>query len=385
MVGVRETACVALALCSGLTLLSVGCRREVGPPTPPRATIEQVRVAGCREVLAGPVCEIEAATSLTLWVLTSTGEEVRVDGGSDWRTVEGGRQTVVRVSTASVSVDLFVDGRTTPTYSLPIKVWKRPAQLIEASHQRAQSPTTAIALLDDLDSTDNARLKAEVAATRARIARLLGKLDEAVAWRRKSIEYADQAGLTTTPIYALVAIAHTGIALTRNIDLARDALSQAKSRLDSTIGTEAAYVDYIEAALTRETGDFRSAIRLLRRSERRNRRLNDPLAWDAMQLRADVLALMGLHNQVSALYGKLPLSRGRSRRSVRSSAIPVEPSLGHGTRPRGRTRQCTRCGKRRHGGATSVRRPVPITAARSQSASHACAGSAARRPNCRRR
>ena len=83
----------ALLLLVGLTALACRRAREPAPPERPR----EVAFAGCAEVLAGPICELDAGTTLTLWTPADpeAALTVSLDGravDAAWSPVEGGRR-----------------------------------------------------------------------------------------------------------------------------------------------------------------------------------------------------------------------------------------------------------------------------------------------------
>lgn len=129
-----------------------------------------------------------------------------------------------------------------------------------------------------------------------------GHYTDAVSLRRRSAAFGDKAGLISKGILDHQTIAFVGVAVLRDVDVARDALQEVRARIPHSIGTERAYVDFYEAVLARETGDAHRAIRLARRAERIGNRLADSVAADALQMRAAVLSTLGRHHQVEKLY-----------------------------------------------------------------------------------
>lgn len=129
-----------------------------------------------------------------------------------------------------------------------------------------------------------------------------GEYDESVRLRRRSAELGDEAGLVSKPILDYQTVAFVAIAVLRDVDRARDALREVRRRIADSIGTERAYVDFYEATLARETGDAQRAIRYARNAERLGQRLDDSVADDAVQMRADVLSALGLHRRATGLY-----------------------------------------------------------------------------------
>lgn len=291
-----------LELILGISFALVACRERTREPEP-ESLIEDVRIAGCEQIRRGPICEIENDTKVVLWVQAAPESKLTVDGTEvEWTEVDGGWRTTFEVTTATKSIDVVATRKGRDKYALPVVVWKRPPWLVKADALRTKSATAALAILDANEEGADVRTLADVATMRARIAFYLGDYDAAVQLRRSSADLAERSALVAKPILDFQSIAFIAIAVIRDVDLARDALLEVSRQLPDSIGAERAYTDYYEAMLARETGDTRRAIRFSRSAERLGLRLDDPVAADAIQLRAEVLGTLGLHSQVARIY-----------------------------------------------------------------------------------
>ncbi len=280
---------------TGGLLLAAVAAASCRPETPASLRVEY---AGCRNVLAGPICLVAADTELTLWIETDVDAEIAiaVDGVRSETEPEasetlGRRYRIATDGARQLTVTASRPDATDATWHLALDIadellWRDEvsAKVRAGELERARELATAA-------------LEAEATAaglplgSLARIAMLQGDLQAAEdLFRRALSSHRDRGGLfdftrdAGALFYLLVYRRH-------DLAAARDVLEGIPEGWDGP--AESVYVrDYYRGLLAALTGDLRTALRSLEAAAEQARRL----ALVQRRLAAEQVLLRQLQN-----------------------------------------------------------------------------------------
>lgn len=283
--------------CALLAILGVAaeCREKHEP------LLESVQLAGCREVLRGPICELEDPTTLVLFVRAQAGARlsVRADDRPQqvtWTPSGNGMIAELRVTTAtrSISVEAKRDG--TDRWDRSISVWQRPQPLREAE-TLSKNGNSAQAILDAFEPA-NVREEIELEKLRGRSAMKSGDGRAAIAHWTRAAELADGAGVVSMATNERLAVAHAAIFNARDLALARRMLEAVRKSPIDQDPLGAAHLAYYEGSLALQTGDFRTAISAFELTERTAARFkNQDTWWMAKHVHSEALTAIGAYDR----------------------------------------------------------------------------------------
>jgi tetratricopeptide (TPR) repeat protein len=288
-------------------VFAAGCRCALEQENEaPEKLLEKIELSGCREVLTGPICELEDPAKLVFWVKTPAGAtlEIALDGAPAsvvWSPIDGGRRTKFSVSTSTRSIAVIARNKGVDRREVVIASRTRAAEVLEADKlMRAGSLDEAQAKLDALGEPTDPRARADVANLRGSIASRRGEDRAAIGFWRRSAELAEKAGVISKAINDRLSAVFMAITI-RDLALARELLDEVRAR--SLADYAPGYVDltYYDGMLAQHTGDFRGALRALNEAERASSRIELARTWPSIvQERANVLAALGMPEKALA-------------------------------------------------------------------------------------
>lgn len=318
-------ALVAYAVVGVVALFGVGAEKR-------EALLEKVEFSGCREVLVGPICEIDGAAQLVVFVrapadaVLSVRANERARADVKWEAIDGGSRVEVNVSTSTTSIEIVAERSGRDRWRLPIAVRTRPAVLAEADALlRAGKLDDAAAKLDALgDAIDSdKRLDADVENLRGTIASRRSEARGAIDHWRRSAAIGEEAGVVSKSINDRLSAAYMAIVAVRDLPLARSLLEEVRARSLADYAPGEVHLNYYEGQLALYTGDFRSALRAYEEVERSSSRLSLGRTWAfAVQERALIFVSMGLYERARALIDQL-LAEARSKNDPCNEAFPT--------------------------------------------------------------
>ncbi len=255
----------AVAGLACLALLVTCQRKEVLPSGPPLP----VEVAGCSGVRHGPVCELAAATKLTLWVAESaaTAPEIRRDG-----------------ERVALTPERVLGGF---RFTVPVEPGQREKGELDEAERVL---TNALPTLSPEDAARARSLLARVELSR-------GKVDAAIEALQKGV--GEHRGLGNLKDAAL-----DGQALAFTLTHRRGAFTEARSALAQLTDLEAVSAEiaatdgYYAALVASEAASAITASALFAQAEERSERLNLTDQLNALRLaNAGELARLGRYRE----------------------------------------------------------------------------------------
>jgi len=303
----RLLRCVVAWLTAGMGIVAPGCRKA------DRAATTQVvplafEFAGCAAVRRGPVCEVDRARPVRLFIPNTPMRtlSVRLDGvtvSAQTGELDGGTTVVVSVVGNARLLTIRSEGERIPaegflriaTRSEHPGLWK--AEQLRREGKLDQASAELNGLIDDPSQQVRAgalRKMARIERARGRVAQAVDALDRAIAIEHKqgmiSEEAEDRCALAFTHLYGA-----------RRFADARRAL-EGVAPLEASHPEGRVMASYYRGLLAYEAGDLRAALRAFRRTEHDALRLGmDAQRLDALPLLAEVLALLGRHDEAGAV------------------------------------------------------------------------------------
>ncbi len=264
-----------------------------------------VDFAGCASVLEGPTCEIAPQSRLFLWVPTQAAVSFRTNGPAPTvvsRTPMGpGLQFLVKIPGGATYLELSTDSASRP-WRLTLAQPRQFPWLNEARSLRAQGNLpAAVAVLRVGLAADDPAARALATGMSARVALMQGHIDSAIDLFRQAIALDRQSGIlsqetndSSALAYVLSNKKHDTLAARRVLDESSHAFS---------VHPEATADDrYSRGLIAYNSGDVRSALRLLEEAKERADRLGmEPTARSARTLIALQLAFVGRSREATAL------------------------------------------------------------------------------------
>ncbi len=297
---------------------------SVEPASPPF-----VEFAGCVAVSRGPVCELGEGGEINVWAKAppGTGVTLQVDGrpflAHEKTFLQGGARLRLRLPEESRELVLTLqrDGARA-RFRLLFRREERVGPLEEAERlrQSGQSDAAGEMLSRALEGEPGRALRARLLSKLARVdlgrgepTKAITRLKDAIALHRAEGRVSDAANDGLTLVY-------THIFHGRSFPEARRALEDI-ALLFPSYPEGPAWAAYYAALLASETGDFRSALSLLRGAAEGVERLGiEKLRLEVTQLEADVLQRIGRAGEAEALLGRaeevLPAAKPCQRASL---------------------------------------------------------------------
>jgi tetratricopeptide (TPR) repeat protein len=272
--------------------------------------VPAVEFAGCGAVHAGPVCELAENEEITVW--TKAPEEARVavalDGrrlvAHDERDVQGGVRLALKLPGTARELVITIEQKGERSrFRLPLRPRAQLTVLEEAARLRKSGQVDAAARLLEqaLDESPDPARRARLLSRLARVDLGRGEIPKTITRLREAIVLHRAAGRISEEAEDGLTLAYTYIFHGRDFAAARGALTAVAS-VEPSYPEGRALAAYYAALVAIETGDFRSALSLLRVSTERTERLGlAKLRLTVMQLHADVLGRMGRAQEAEAL------------------------------------------------------------------------------------
>jgi tetratricopeptide (TPR) repeat protein len=265
-----------------------------------------VEFTGCVAVRAGPICEMAGDGELTFWLPVPAGTPIaaRVDtkeAAAERAVVEQGVQLRVRVNAGAHELQL------TAFLGSEARAFRLPIEPTDVVPEIASAETLRRALrLDEAEASLAAPLHATSASVRARAIGKLARIDlgrgravEAVQHFHEAIALDHQTGRRSDELADRLALSFT-LNAGRQFTAARAAL-EPLTESGAEIPEARALVPFYAACIASDTGDLRSALRLLRDANAGARRLGlDMQLADVLEIEAEVLRLLGRRAEAEA-------------------------------------------------------------------------------------
>ncbi len=303
-----------------------------------------VEFAGCGAVHAGPVCELAENEEITVW--TKAPEEARVavalDGrrlvAHDERDVQGGVRLVLKLpGTARELVITIEQEGERSRFRLPLRPRAQLAVLEEAARLRKSGQVDAAARLLEqaLEESPDPALRARLLSRLARLDLGRGEIPKTLTRLREAIVLHRAAGRISEEAEDGLTLAYTYLFHGCDFAAARDAL-RAVASVEPSYPEVRALAAYYAALVAIETGDFRSALSLLRVSTERTERLGlAKLAPERRRLQRAPHRPVGQQERAEARCRVLRARSSARRRDDESAAGSArERAAGHEEAPR---------------------------------------------------
>ena len=243
-----------------------------------RSAAASFSFAGCAQVRAGGVCELEGAGVLRVWVAArpDASVSVRVDGAArepSFSPRADGLLVSVDVPDGARSVRIAVsDSEGRRLASIPIASVSRP-WLDDARAQRRagkfdEAAATVAPKLASGDPVERALAQGVV----ARLSLSRGQVDAAIEGLRRAVDLDRAAGLPSSGVDDTSALVFTLSRQRRRYDEARAALDAARD-LIAAAPEAGAHAPYYRGVIATETGDPREALRAFRQARAEGERL----------------------------------------------------------------------------------------------------------------
>ena len=321
------------ALLIGAAAVAYFPRRAPLAEPPPPLEVEFVGCAAVRAGEAGPICEVTGEGRLTLWLEAPAGTMItaRVDATEvtvERAVVEQGVQLHVPVSAGAHELQITaIRGSEARVFRLPLLPTDVVAGLAEAEVLRqAHRFDDAEAHLAGPLHAGSASVRARALGKLARIDRVRGRTDPALQHFREAIALDREAGRRSDELADRLALAYTLTFESRRFTEARAAI-EPLAEIRAEVPEARALLPYYAAQIASETGDLRSALRLLREADAGARRLGlDRQLADVLELEADVLRLLGRRGDAEASLLAARAALGESANACRRAAHLINSS-----------------------------------------------------------
>ncbi len=281
--------------------------------------LDRVELAGCREVLIGPVCEIEDATTLRVFVKAepNTKLSLRADDElvhSTWTRAGDGVIAELQVTPSTRTIRVEARRKGTDRWDRSLTTWKRPDLIREAmSLFRDGKHAEATAALARTATTGDPRFDGELEKLRGLFAMSRGEGPAAIHHWTRSAELAKGAGVISKELNDRLAIVHGAIFISRDLELARSMLEALDPQVIAIDPRGTANFDHYRGVLAFQTGDFRGALSAFEAAELTAARFNIELtSWSSKLERAEALIALGNYDralQVLAQVHEHPVTR----------------------------------------------------------------------------
>ncbi|HEY8206535.1 MAG TPA: CHAT domain-containing protein [Myxococcaceae bacterium] len=248
-----------------------GCVPRCGAPPPPAPSVQ---IAGCLALVRGPTCELKPNRELQLFAeVTPPARLVVLAGGAPIDESDGGLRTVkVPAGAGAIEVAVANEGRRSAPWRLAVRDPVRAPELSQAMERARKGDLAGAAEAlaprrDSLPPDDWPRADSLI----ARAAMAAGRMDEAISALGRSAEVHQALGHVSESARDTLAAAFVLVDEYR-FEEARQALAAAEARAQG-YDEGLALVKYYRGLLAKESGDLRSALRLLEGSARDAQRL----------------------------------------------------------------------------------------------------------------
>lgn len=268
-----------------------------------------IEVSGCSAFTRGPTCELPLDRTLHVWAQTNEDEQLTLL--ADHRAlaiaakpIDGGRATQVEIPPGARRLTVRARGpRGERSRALRLALPRiDPAiSAADALRKKGQSDE-AWAVLAIPSASDDRETRTAAESLRARIALSWDDTEVGLAMLTEAARESREAGRWSEDFVARTALAYTLIVRERRFVEARDELALLHD-LDPRDAKGRAGTLYYEGLLANETGDVRTALKLLREAGRvaaRSEVADFHLA--ALQIEVDVLQVLGREREAE---GKL--------------------------------------------------------------------------------
>jgi cellulose synthase operon protein C len=284
---------------AGLLLVAIGGAPD-GPPRGGAPIALEVEFSGCSAVLAGPVCELPDDGALRIWVKAEEGARtaIAIDGRAimtEATPIQGGALHRARVPAGARSLWVrAVRGGGEALFRLPLGAAMEAPILKKAEALRKQDKLAeAEALLVGLAGDPDARVRALAIGGLGRIDLARGNTEAAFTRLREAMRLHEAGGRISEERHDGLALFYALLYNGRRFGEAREVLASLK-RLGGDHEGGDVTAAYYEGLLAYETGDLRTALRLVRRSEEAAERLGmDGNRIAYLQEEATVLQALG--------------------------------------------------------------------------------------------
>ncbi len=288
------------ALGTGLLIGLCACSRDRGsPPEANPVSRLEVQLAGCSAVRSGPVCELGASRTVRMWVPAGHTPAVSFDVAGDAGAgpavgVEGGSLITVQVPAGASAMTLEsksdrgiarstvrVGDSSEPPWVQRAQALRRAGKLDDAEGEVARAVKKGPA--------DEARAEGLL----ARIALVRGQVKESIGHFEAAIRKGAEAGLVSHQADDAMALSFALVQRSLSYSRAREVL-EGIPELAASYPEGWARAPYYRGLLAGRTGDWRSALSLLRESRGRAARLGmGPLQRNADDAIANQLLDIG--------------------------------------------------------------------------------------------
>lgn len=273
-----------------------------GCPAKAEPLIETLELVGCRDLRAGPICEIEGPTKLVIWVKVKEGARLTLttEAGPTTHRFEpyedGYRTHFVATATAGAVIieakRKGLDRRRWPLELHEKSAGQREAERLLAEGKQPEATEKWKSLADA--EGDDPRTAAEALRQLGALAAQRGEIASARAHWARSVEFAQRAGLVARVVNERLSIAQTAIDADRDLALAERILDEVEGSLAPEDILGAIHLRYYRAALAMRTGDLRTAqaaTRFVRRAAARVERAKTD--WAAALLEGQIEGQQG--------------------------------------------------------------------------------------------
>ena len=287
-------------LLTATLVLGAGCSRKAPPATATDSPfVDEVELAGCAAILAGPVCEIEDDQALDLWLPSALGAATFAADGAPIATNtvnvrEGVRHHVVLPRAARVLTMRVRDGEGMRAWSLRLAPVVAAPEVVtrgRAMRQRGELAEAATLLRDaegSLAGVDHARaagLRARVELSRGNSTEALRALDSSMRELAAAGRHSDAADDASVAVFVM---------------LEQRRFGEAREMIARAVPWNEHYAEgrvislYDEGLVSRDAGDARTALGKLAAAEQQAERLAlGRLRSAAMQAEAILLEHLG--------------------------------------------------------------------------------------------
>jgi tetratricopeptide (TPR) repeat protein len=290
-------------------LAVAGCDRGEPLPAPPSLVVE---LSGCGAVLAGPVCEIGASPQIRLWIKASADAILTLRAGAaeivaPREPVDGGVRIPIAVTPEARAITVTATrGGASAEVRIALAARESAPAIDHARALRKQGRLDEAARsLEALLVDPSATVRQQATRDLARVERARGAGERAAIRFREAIARDHDSARISDEIDDRLALAYTLLFDARD-DAGR--FEEARAVLAAVEPLAPGYDDgrarapYYLGLVASETGDLRAALPLFRLAAERSARLGlVDERLDALAMWADTLAVLGRHDEASAI------------------------------------------------------------------------------------